>query len=215
MYMFGKSAKKGKVPGFFLGDSDIYEGKDATGGDRFAASARKWFFERFQGAGVGLVPIRALIEAEERSIARTFGTEIQYLGDGATGSLALSQTKSKDFSIIVDQMVAMINREHQRKTMPYVAYWNNIDPDLIPNIKVESIQSAPTPEKIKGYEVMLKNGQIDPEDEIIDDFRAMIGFKPRSEGVKTRQVNQAAEDRKMFMQQQTANLNSQDSEDNK
>ena len=187
---FLESRKQGKKVSYYQGDSAIYEGKGAQGDDKFAAAARQEFIELFQGSGVGLTPSRVAVQEHSRAIAKTFGTEIQFIGDGSAGSLALAETKNKDFNILIDQIANLNIREYNRKVVPYLGFLNGINPDLYPNVEIDSIQSAPTEEKINGYKVMVDGNQVLASDPIIDEYRVMIGFSPRPVEIKTKMEEQ-------------------------
>lgn len=103
------------------------------------SQARQWDIDLMSGGATSQEAVARAIERLNREVARVFGTESLLLGSTGTGSLALSQDKSHNFALIVDDTLGEIAESVQADLVKTIFELNGWPKEMMPKAKTESV----------------------------------------------------------------------------
>lgn len=164
-------------------DSLTYAARD----DAATPSAQKqWDMELMKGDSAN--SSEAVAEAIVRiqfEMARIMGVEGLLLGQGKTGSLALSKDKTHSFALLVDSTLSELTESFEQDWVEPIFQLNGWDMDLMPTLKTEATRYRDIEEVTGALVDMAQAGAIlAPDDPAIGQVRDLLGLsKPESLGL--------------------------------
>ncbi len=182
-------------------ESQTYEKADET---KQASAARKFDIELLTGGSTSQDAVNRTIERINREVARVLGVEGILLGEGGTGSLALSRSKAETLAEIVDSALNDICAAVRRDVVRPLFVINGWDEKLIPTVKTEALQHR-TLEEITTALRDLAASPLDPADEAFGEILDLAGLTRISvEDIEAREVKRVKEEERMLAAQQAA-----------
>ena len=153
-------------------DSGAYTGQDAT---KTPSSQRMWDLELAKGQGVGLGEIHIAIERKMHEIARALGIEQFMLGGSSTGSLALSEDKSRNLLELINSTLKEITWALQRDFVEQIFELNNWDKKLMPELMPDAValRSISIITEVLS-KLSLAGATIDRNDPVINQIRKIL-----------------------------------------
>lgn len=140
----------------------------------------QWGIELLTGQSTGLPDLGHAIERLNFEMARLLGIEHLLLGEGSTGSRALSEDKSRNFYLIVNSVLSEMKGEYKRNLLEPLWAINGLDPDTIPDIKVSEVSFRSVEEVGRTLrDLALAGATLMPTDPAIDDLRELVGLSRR------------------------------------
>lgn len=172
--------KKGERTAIVL-DSATYqnETQNMSGGGTSNSSTYQYGVDILNSQTSGLPDIDKVIRRLNGEIARIMGTEVLLVGEGTTGSLALSKDKSQNLMLTINSALGEIATTLNKDLVPFIAKLNGWDmkrlPILTPSeISQRSVEEiASTVRDLASAGVTLARG-----DEAVNEMFNMIGITP-------------------------------------
>ena len=159
---FGRELYLGNNVPSILYPSDVYNALDEKGNKRPSA-VPQWDIERVKADATGVSELENWVISKKYGVARTLGTQIQLLGEGSTGSLALSQVTIKAEEGRVDAINKYIQRTLQRDLINVYANLNGIPEELVPKLKVSSAKGITPEQKLSAFDTLARHSALPPE----------------------------------------------------
>ncbi len=111
--------------------------------DKRVSGAPLFGIDLLTGDGAGLEELGRAIVRYQFAIARVFGCEYMLIGEGASGSHALHQDKSREFHDAIDGTLADIAAFVRRHVIKVLALFNDWPREYWPEILVEASRQTP------------------------------------------------------------------------
>lgn len=160
-----------------LVDSITYLGEDDTA---TPSTVKQWDVDLLKGSSTSLPDMAKAIERVNREIARILGVEGLLLGEQSTGSHALSNDKSLNFSLIVDSTLSELADTFQRDFVERFFDVNGLDKKKMPKFDTEALQHRDITQITQALKDMAKAGaMMDPNDPATNEVRAMLSLPPQ------------------------------------
>lgn len=140
-------AKKGEVTGIVMDSAVYYSQSDNA---QNATGNKQYDLEILSSQSSGLGEVDKVIRRITSEIARALGAEVLLIGEGTTGSLALSKDKSQTLMLTINSALQELAAQFNKDLVPFLARlngWNeNSLPTLVPSevsqISVETVVTA-------------------------------------------------------------------------
>lgn len=161
-------------------DSIPYEAPQADGFN--FSTTMKWGIDLLKGDMVGIENLGNAIDRVMHEMARIIGVESMLVGDGSTGSLALSKDKSANLYLVVNSTLQDMAEAFDRDVLDPIWALNGFDEDLRPHLKTEDVAFK----DIEQISAMLRDmaaagATLSPDDPAIDDMRDLAGISRQPE----------------------------------
>lgn len=154
-------------------DSISYESQDEAG---TPSNVPQWDIDLLKGSSTSLPDMAKAIERVNREIARTLGVEGLLLGEGTSGSHALSQDKSNNFALIVDSTLDELGEAYNKDYVGRIGDLNGWADDKRPTLEPEAAQHRDAARIAIALKEMAKAGAtIEPNDPVINSMRRLLG----------------------------------------
>ncbi len=162
-----------------LVDSITYQSEDSEG---TPSTVKQWDVDLLKGSSTSLTDMAKAIERVNREIARILGVEGLLLGEQTTGSHALSNDKSLNFSLIVDSTLSELADTFQRDFIGRFFDVNGLDKKKMPKFDTEALQHRDITQITQALKDMAKAGaMMDPNDPATNEVREMLSLPPQPE----------------------------------
>jgi len=170
---FIQSHIKSPALGLLL-DSMVYTSEDDAASP---SNVKQWDMELLKAGNTSQDAVARSIERLNREIARTLGVEQLLLGDGASGSYALSRDKTQAFAAIVDSSLQELAETFDKDFIEPLFLLNGWDEDLKPTIRTKSINLRDILQVTQALKDMAASGSImQPDDPAIIEVRDLLGL---------------------------------------
>jgi hypothetical protein len=157
-------------------DSQPYESDDEAA---TPSGVPQWKLELLTANGGSLEPLAAAITRTSKEIARILGVEQLLLGEGSTGSLALSRDKTQSLFLTVDGTLDELVNTVEADLLWTLWQLNGWDPELMPDIGREAIRYQDVEQIAATLANMAQAGAVlAPDDPAINDVRDLLGLSP-------------------------------------
>lgn len=161
-------------------DSKTYEG--STGDGITVSSALQWGLDLLTSAATSLSDLNTAIVRESHDMARIMGTEMLMLGQGPSGSRALSADKSQNLYLTVNSAVGDMAEAFQRDIVGPVWQLNGLPDETRPKLKTEDAAYKDVEQVTAALRDMATAGAVlAPDDPVIDDVRDLLGVSRQPE----------------------------------
>ena len=200
MMQFMKTAVRAEMRPAILMDSETYETTDGTGRP---SNIYKYDIIREKGDAAGLTPIYNTIRRIENSIAKSMNLEWKNLGDDGAGATDLIREKIREWRAVGDEQLKVNIRTLVRDYLPYVAMYNNIAQELIPQLNFSSLQQISTEQvnmAVDRIASAIEKGTFNPLDPMWEHLRSINGIPQLPDEEKAEQV-------RIFEAQRLASMN--------
>lgn len=157
----------------------------SVGQDRTPSSTPQWQLELLDGGTYSLAEVHQAILRTIREIARVLNVEHMLLGENASGTRSLSNDKVTAFAQIVDSTLKEVRIQLQKDLLEPLWELNGWDPELMPELKTESVVFRDPAEMATAIRDLATAGvQVDRQDEAVQELFDLMGLtrlKPLSE----------------------------------
>ena len=178
---FIKSHLKNPERGLLL-DSQPFTGQDDQ---RFPSTIQQWGLELARGDSPAMEEVNVAIDRVNRELARIMGTEHLLLGDGESGSEALSRDKSHNFGLIVESTMKEIREVMESDFVRPILDLNGVDRSLQPILKTHPVQFRSVQDVTRSLKDMAASGAIlAPDDPAIGEVRDLLGLSAASTNIE-------------------------------
>lgn len=155
-------------------DSRVYE---STGDQRTPSGQQQWSIDVIKSGQTAAPELAAAIQRINREVARVLGTENILLGESGSGSLAMAQDKSDQFSLVVDSTLKELQQSFQSDLVKPFMKLNGWDLKLVPTLKPEKIQYRSIQEITSALRDLATAGAVmAPDDPAINELRDLLGL---------------------------------------
>ncbi len=176
-------------------DSVTYQTQDEKGAP---SNVPKWDMELLSGDSTssGQIEVGKSIERVTREMARVLGVEHLLLGEGTSGSHALSKDKSHQFALIVDSTITELRETYERDWLRPLMTMNGIEKDLWPTFKVEPIQFRDIEQITNAIKDLAQAGvMLDPQDDAVPAIFHLMGLPAPDPNLAEARMQQERRDR--------------------
>lgn len=157
-------------------DSEVYATIDDA---QRPSNQAKYDVTLLEGDDTSLEEVAEAIERINREIARLLGTEQIILGEGDSGSHALSRDKTNQFSLTVDGTLGELAETYEDDLVTPLFQLNGWPEEAMPSMKPEAVQYRDVEQIARSLRDMAAAGaMIQPEDPAVEEFYALIGLTP-------------------------------------
>lgn len=168
--------RKGEQTGMIL-DSKPYDSVSDT--SRNISSTPQWGIELLTANSSGLVELDVVIRRLNMEIARILGVEMLLLGDGSTGSMALSQDKTKSLMLSINSSIKDIEAQFQKDLVPWIGDLNSFDPELLPRLVGSEVSAREISDLIAAMRDLSAAGlTLNRDDEASRELFQILGLTP-------------------------------------
>lgn len=158
-------------------DSEVYQTTDEA---QRPSSAHKFSMDLLDGTSTTLPDVAKAIERIEKQIARLLGVEAMLLGDGSSGSHALSKDKTNQFLLTVNSTLGELADGFTNDLLDVLWQLNGWPDKAKPTMTPEKVQFRDIQDITMAISDLARAGAVlDPEDPVIDEIRAMLGLSPQ------------------------------------
>jgi hypothetical protein len=165
---------KGPKLGIVL-DSVTYQSQDESGSP---SNVRKWDVELLKGGNTSQAEMNVSLTRLDHEMARVLGVEHLLLGQ-ARGTQALSKDKSDNFALIVESALKEVRESFEADYLGPLWKLNGFDPELMPELKTDSIQYRDIVQVVDALEGLARAGApLLPNDEAVNVVRNQAGLPP-------------------------------------
>jgi len=170
---FIQSHIKSPALGLLL-DSMVYTSEDDAASP---SNVKQWDMELLKAGNTSQDAVARSIERLNREIARTLGVEQLLLGDGSTGSYALSRDKTQAFATIVDSSLQELAQTFDKDFIEPLFLLNGWDETLKPTIRTKSINLRDILQVTQALKDMASAGNtMAADDPAIIEVRDLLGL---------------------------------------
>ena len=155
-------------------DSHPYTTEDEAGRP---STQPQWDLDLLKAGNTSLEPMNTAIQRLNREIARTLGVEALLLGEGSVGSFALSEDKTTNFGLIVDDTLQEIAWSVRNDVLRWLFDLNGWDMKMLPQVKAGGIQQRDI-EKITTAlkDLAAAGAKLSGEDPAVNQIRDRLGL---------------------------------------
>lgn len=159
-------------------DSKTYESQSENG--RSVSSVAQWDVSLLSGDNAStLSETDKVIRRLNMEIARSMGTESLLVGDGSTGSLALSKDKSRNLMLNVNSTLKDIADQYNKDIIPFLRDLNGWPKELMPKLVPAEISQRDVEEISSFFRDMATSGvPLNRNDKAVEEVFNMVGFTP-------------------------------------
>lgn len=140
------------------------------------STTQQWALDLLKSGNTSLEPMHTAITRLNREIARTMGTEALLLGEGSAGSFALSDDKTTNFGLVLDDTLMEITAQVKRDILGPLWLLNGWDKKLMPTPKAGGIQQRDV-EKVATTLKAIHDAAMNQEDPAINQLRDRLGLE--------------------------------------
>lgn len=168
--------RKGEQTGIIL-DSKTYDSVSDT--SRNVSATSQWALELLTANSSGLAELDTVIRRLNMEIARIMGVEMLLLGDGSTGSMALSQDKTKSLMLSINSSIKDIESQFQKDLVPWIGRLNSFDEKLLPRLTGSEVSAREIGDLIAAMRDLSAAGlTLNREDEAAKELFSILGLTP-------------------------------------
>lgn len=179
MRNFIKNHIKGPKLGILL-DSQPYISEDEAARP---SSTPQWDLQLLKAGATSLPDLANSISRVNREIARVLGVEQLLLGDGSTGSFALSHDKTQSFFMLVDGALREIAETVEGDLLGSAWAMNGWPPEMMPSLSTDAVRFQDVEVISSVLRDMATAGAVlDPDDPAIDEVRDLLGISHTETG---------------------------------
>lgn len=157
-------------------DSEPYAARDDA---ERPSGLRQWGFEVIKGGSTGFSDLDVAIRRKAHDCARIMGCEHLLLGSGPNGTRSLDESKSRNFSLVMDRTLGSIGRGYDRDLIGPLWTLNALDERVKPRLVPEATQFISALELADAVRSMVVAGaQLDNADEATREVFRFLGLTP-------------------------------------
>jgi len=167
-------------------DSLTYQTTDDKG---TPSQVKQWDLELLKGSSTGMKEVGEAIRRLTHEAARILGVEGLLLGEGPSGSRALSEDKSHNFFLIVESCLAELKESFQKDLLGPMWKLNGFDPDLMPDLMPSAVKFHEISEITQALNDLASAGApLAIDDPVVNEIRDLLGL-PRIEDMDEEEVD--------------------------
>ena len=141
---------------------------------------KQWDLELLKSSTTSLETVAATIQRLNREIARVLGTEQLMLGEGMSGSFALSKDKTQSFILLVEGALKEMREVVIRDLIGPIWEMNGWPEDMMPEPVTESVNYKDVEEIARTLQyIALAGVPVSPDDPALQELRDIAGL-PRT-----------------------------------
>lgn len=125
-----------------------------------------------------------IIDRWDRRIAMSMLADFIILGQGQTGSFALSESKTNIFQMAVEGYLDHVKSVVNRKAVPQLFRVNNMSTSNLPTWTYDEPETASLRDMALFVSRMAGAGAITPDDQLEERIRDLAGFPPRDQATE-------------------------------
>jgi len=184
---FVSMVQKGETTGIVLDSATYVSGSSTQNGESQSFTGNKQYdLELLSAATSGLGDVDKIIRRLNMEIARALGSEVLLLGDGGSGSLALSKDKSSNLLISVNSILKEIADQFNKDILPFLAKLNGWDMELMPILTPSEVSQRSIEEIVSSVRDLAGAGiTLDRRDEAVKEIFRSLDLTPLDEDVGT------------------------------
>lgn len=183
---FVRMVQVGETTGLVLDSANYVSGSSTqTGESQSVTGNRQYDLELLSAGTTGLSDVDTIIRRLNMEIARSLGSEVLLLGDGGSGSLALSKDKSSNLLIAVNSLLKEIADQFNKDILPFLAKLNGWDLDTMPILTPSEVSQRSIEEIVSSLRDLASAGiTLDRRDESVKEVFRALDLTPLDESIK-------------------------------